>query len=79
MESETRSVGDLCAEHKLDCKALAQKAGLDEGRILAIILGRWTPSPSERERVAAVFGRTKEQISWGHKTPIQHIYGHGPG
>ena len=22
---------------------------------------------------------TIDDITWGHKTPIQHIYGHGPG
>ena len=74
-----KSVSDLCQQHQIDCKQLAAKSGLDEGRILAIALGRWTPSPAERDRVAAVFGLTREQIAWGHKTPIQHIYGHGPG
>lgn len=74
----TRNVNDLCREHQFDHKQLAEKAGLDEQRVLAIVLGRWTPSPSERDKVAAVFGLTREQISWGHKTPIQHIYGHGP-
>ncbi len=73
-----KSVSDLCQEHRLDVKQLAERAGLDESRVLAIVLGRWTPSPTERDRVAAVFGLTREQISWGHKTPIQHIYGHGP-
>jgi hypothetical protein len=47
--------------------------------VVAIIQGRRTPSPQERDRVAAVFGLTRDQISWGHKTPIQHLYGHGPG
>jgi cyanate lyase len=75
----TKSVSDLCQEHQLDWKQLAEKAGLDEQRVLAIALGRWTPSPAERDKVAAVFGLTREQIAWGHKTPIQHIYGHGPG
>jgi len=74
----TRSVDDLCREHRLDYKQLAAKAGLDEQRVLAIVLGRWTPSPAERDKVAGVFGLTREQIIWGHKTPIQHIYGHGP-
>jgi transcriptional regulator with XRE-family HTH domain len=74
-----KNVNDLCAEHNLDYKQLAERAGLDEQRVLAIVLGRWTPSPTERDKVAAVFGLTREQISWGHKTPIQHIYGHGPG
>jgi hypothetical protein len=73
-----KSVSDLCLEHKIDAKQLAERAGLDESRVLAIVLGRWTPSPAERDKVAAVFGLTRAQITWGHKTPIQHIYGHGP-
>ena len=73
-----RSVDELCAQHQLDYKQLAAKAGLDEQRVLAIVLGRWTPSPAERDKVAGVFGLGREQIAWGHKTPIQHIYGHGP-
>ena len=75
----TKSVDELCLEHKIDIKQLAERAGLDEPRVLAIVLGRWTPSPAERDRVAAAFGLTREQIAWGHKTPIQHIYGSGPG
>src|SRR5437660_216071 len=78
LSMESKSVSDLCLEKHLDAKMLAEKAGLDESRVTAIVLGRWTPSPAERDKVAAVFGRTREQISWGHKTPIQHIYGHGP-
>jgi hypothetical protein len=74
----TKSVDDLCREHGFDYKQLAEKVGLDEQRVLAIVLGRWTPSPTERDRVAGIFGLTRDQISWGHKTPIQHIYGHGP-
>jgi hypothetical protein len=78
MESQ-KSVDDLCVEHKIDIKKLAELSGLDEGRVLAIVLGRWTPSPSERDKVAGAFGLTRDQIAWGHKTPIQHIYGSGPG
>jgi transcriptional regulator with XRE-family HTH domain len=77
MESP-RTVNDLCVEHGLDGKQLAERAGLDEQRVLAIVLGRWTPSPAERDKIAAVFGLTRDQIVGGHKTPIQHIYGHGP-
>jgi transcriptional regulator with XRE-family HTH domain len=72
------SVESLCQQAGLSVRQLAEKAGLDEQRVLAIVLGRWTPSPQERDRIAAVFGVTRQQITWGHKTPIQHIYGHGP-
>ncbi|HEX5269275.1 MAG TPA: helix-turn-helix transcriptional regulator [Gemmataceae bacterium] len=74
-----KTVEELCQVNRLSPGQLAEKAGLDEQRVLAIVLGRWTPSPAERDKVAAAFGLTREQIAWGHKTPIQHIYGHGPG
>ena len=74
-----KTVEDLCVEHRLSHQQLAEKAGLDEQRVLAIVLGRWTPSPAERDKIATAFGLTREQIAWGHKTPIQHIYGSGPG
>jgi transcriptional regulator with XRE-family HTH domain len=75
----SKSVDQLCAEHGIDARQLAERSGVDEQKVLAIALGRWTPSPQERDRIAAVFGLTREQIAWGHKTPIQHIYGSGPG
>ncbi len=74
-----KTVSELCEQHQLSPAQLAERAGLDEQRVLAIALARWTPSPAERDRIAGVFGLTREQITWGHKTPIQHIYGHGPG
>jgi transcriptional regulator with XRE-family HTH domain len=74
-----RSVAELCTDHNLAVAQLAERAQLEEGRVLAITLGRWTPSPAERQKIAAVFGVPIDEISWGHKTPIQHLYGHGPG
>ena len=78
MAESIKGVDQLCVEHGIDVKQLAVKSGLDESRVLAITLGRWTPSPQERDAIARVFGVTRDQISWGHKTPIQHIYGAGP-
>ena len=78
METQ-KTVDELCAQAQISHQQLAEKAGLDEQRVLAIVLGRWTPSPAERDQIAGVFGLKREQITWGHKTPIQHIYGSGPG
>jgi hypothetical protein len=75
----THTVADLCRDHQLDVQQLSERSGLEEGRVLAIVLGRWTPSPAERQKIAAVFNTPVHQIAWGHKTPIQHLYGHGPG
>ncbi len=74
----TKNVDQLCAQRGIDARQLAEQAGLDEQRVVAIVLGRWTPSPDERDKIAAVFGLTRDQIAWGHKTPIQHLYGAGP-
>jgi plasmid maintenance system antidote protein VapI len=79
MADNPKNVDQLCVERSIDARQLAELAGLDEQRVFAIVLGRWTPSPEERDKIAAVFGLKRDQIAWGHKTPIQHIYGHGPG
>jgi transcriptional regulator with XRE-family HTH domain len=74
-----RTVADLCREQNLSVSELARRSGLEDGRVTAIALGRWTPSPAERQKIAAVFSVEIDDIAWGHKTPIQHLYGHGPG
>lgn len=73
-----KSVEQLCLDHGIDARQLATRAGLDEGRVAAIVLGRWTPSPEERDAIAGAFGLTRDRVIWGHKTPIQHLYGQGP-
>jgi transcriptional regulator with XRE-family HTH domain len=73
-----RSLEQLCGEHGLDAAGLADRAGLDERRVRAILQGRWTPSPAERDRIAGVFGLTRDQIVWGHRAAVEHMYGHGP-
>lgn len=74
-----QSVEELCQAAKVTYAQLVEGSGLDETRVQAILLQRWTPSPLERQRIAAVFGVTPDDIVWGHATPIQHLYGSGPG
>jgi transcriptional regulator with XRE-family HTH domain len=73
-----KSVEQLCAEHGLDAAQLAARAGLDDARVAAIVQGRWLPSPAERDKIAAAFGLKRDDIAWGHKAQIAHVYGHGP-
>ena len=75
----TKSVSELCLQQKMNVQELSDQAGMENPRILAIVMGRWTPSPRERQKIADVFEVEIGDISWGHKTPIQHIYGFGPG
>lgn len=69
------SVQQLCEQRGLSVAELSDRSGLEEDRTLAIVQGRWTPSPRERERIAAALGTTIEAIAWGHATPIQHLWG----
>jgi len=74
----TRTVADLCAERGIDARRLAELSGVDEHRVAAIVLGRWTPGPEDRDAIAKVFGLTRDRVAWGHATTVQHIYGQGP-
>ncbi len=74
-----KNVAELCELQQVTIAQLAERAGLDEPRVTAITLGRWTPSPAERQKIASVFNVPVDQISWRHKTPVEHLYGHGPG
>ena len=75
----SKSVTELCHEQQLTLEQLVEQSGVDEHRIVAILMGRWTPSPSDRDKIANTLGVSKDDITWGHQTPIQHLYGIGPG
>lgn len=78
MADAPRNLDQLCVEFGIDAQQLAERSGVESGRVAAILLGRWTPSPEDRDAIAGVFGLTRDRIVWGHKTPIQHLYGQGP-
>jgi hypothetical protein len=73
-----KTLAELCAEQQRTAAELAERTGLDERRVVAIVQGRWLPSPDERDQIAAVFGLSRDQIAWGHQAPVAHLYGHGP-
>ena len=73
------SLQQLCQQKGLSLLELADRSRLDLVKTRAIFLGRWTPDPVERQAIAAALETSVEEVAWGHQTPIQHIYGHGPG
>lgn len=68
----------VCKQKGLSLLELTDKTGLEMTRVRAIFLDRWTPSPVERTKIAEALGVSTDDIAWGHQTPVQHIYGHGP-
>jgi hypothetical protein len=66
------------AERGLDLDQLLAASGLERRVLEAIVHGRYTPSPQQRQRVAGALGLAPGQVAWGHTTPVEHIQGHGP-
>lgn len=68
-----KTVEHLLEEVDLTIVELAQRANLPPERVLAIADGRWTPSPRERELIAAAFDIPVAEISWGHTMNPRNI------
>ena len=57
---------------------LVTAAGLDAKVVGAIVRGQFTPSPFQRQRLAAALGVSPDDIAWGHAVPVEHLRGNGP-
>jgi ribosome-binding protein aMBF1 (putative translation factor) len=78
MAQQVKSVADWMAERAVSPAQLVAASGLDRRVVEAIAQGRYTPSPEQRRRLSAALGVGPEQVAWGHQTPVEHVYGHGP-
>ncbi len=67
MKERNWSVSDVVAASQLPAQVVE-----------AILQGRYTPSPQQRESLAKALGVSVEQIAWGHVAPVEAMYGHGP-
>ncbi len=74
-----RAIGvqKLCEEKEVSLLSLAQRSGTSLTRLRAIFLGRWTPSPQERNAIADALDTPSSHIAWEHNTPVEHFYGPG--
>ena len=75
---QIRSIAAWMAERGLGLDQLLTASGLERRVLEAIVQGRYTPSPQQRQRVADALGVAPGQVAWGHTTPVEHIQGHGP-
>jgi lambda repressor-like predicted transcriptional regulator len=65
-------------ERGLGLEELLAGSGLERKVLDAILQGRYTPSPQQRQRVAGALGVHPDEITWGHVNEVSHVYGHGP-
>jgi hypothetical protein len=76
--AQVKTVAEWMAERGIELAQLIETARLDDRVVTAIVQGRYTPSPEQRQRIAAALGVEPEQIVWGHLAQVEHVYGHGP-
>jgi transcriptional regulator with XRE-family HTH domain len=78
MTAVMKSLARHMEEAGISVAQLVKITGLDAKLVSAIADGNYTPSPSQRERLAGALGVSKDDISWGHAISVQHLRGNGP-
>ena len=73
-----KTLAQWMAERGTGLAALVEASGLDGRVVDAVVAGRYTPSPEQRQRLSAALGVAPEQVDWAHQTPVERLYGHGP-
>ena len=71
-----KTIDILFEESGLTLEDIAESAQLSVERVEAIAVGRWTPGPDDRRRIAAAFGISVDEISWGHTMDPRNIRYH---
>lgn len=78
MAAVMKPIACYMEEAGIDLGQLVTVTGLDTKLVKAIVSGNYTPSPSQRQRLAAALGVSMDKVSWGHTVPVQHLRGNGP-
>ena len=76
--AQVKTIAEWMAERNILIAQLVEATALDERVLEAIVQHRYTPSPDQRRRLSAALGVEPEQILWGHRAQVEHVYGHGP-
>jgi hypothetical protein len=66
----------LLEQQQKSIAEIAASSGLDAKRVEAIVDGRWTPSPEERQAIAAALEVPVDQIAFGHNMNARNIRFH---
>jgi hypothetical protein len=76
--AQVKTVSEWMAQRGVGLAELVAASALDDRVVEAIALGRYTPSPEQRRRLAASLGVEPDEVAWGHVAQVEHVYGHGP-
>jgi hypothetical protein len=73
-----KTIAEWMAERGLALADLVDKSGIEKRIVVAVVAGRYTPSPVQRQQLATTLAVGVDQIAWGHVTQVSHVQGHGP-
>jgi ribosome-binding protein aMBF1 (putative translation factor) len=71
-----KTIDVLLEEMAISIEELAERAAMPPDRVAAVADGRWTPSPADREKLAAALGVPLADISWGHTMNPRNVRYH---
>ena len=72
------TISQLIQDRDVSFRQLVEQSNLEAKLVEAIVQGRYTPSPQQRQRLAHALGVSPDEIQWGHTSQVDHLYGHGP-
>jgi hypothetical protein len=78
MAAVMKPIARYMEEAGISLGQLVTATGLETKLVKAIVSGNYTPSPFQRQRLAAALGVSTDDISWEHAVPVQHMRGNGP-
>ena len=73
-----KSVAQWMRDRDVGIDELVKLSSLERRVVEAIIQGRYTSSPSQRQRIADALQVDPSEIQWGRSMEVDHMYGHGP-
>lgn len=73
-----KAISTIMQEAGIGVGELVTASGLDTKLVKAVVSGNYTPSPLQRQRLAAALGVSTEDVAWGHAVAVQHLRGNGP-
>ena len=76
--SQSKGIAEWMVDRGIDLAELVAGSGLEKKTVEAVVKGQYTPSPQQRQRLAAVLRVGVDEVVWGHAVPVVHVYGHGP-
>jgi len=76
--SRLMTLAEAAQEKGISMDKLIELSKIERRVVEAIFANRYTPSPEQRQRLAAALSLAADEIAWGQHAPVAHVYGHGP-